>query len=143
MFRHMSDTKYFYTLKLVISWKCIKQNWQLTDNTKVILLKLLSMCYFQIKQQWRVHIIFFAAHCHFWPKILKSTHTHTSWNNHNDTVHIVNMLQSPIKQHSYTKKTIMTVMKWKMALLLFQGMTDMSSFCHELITGKKDKIFKS
>jgi len=75
----MSDTKYFYTLKLVIALKCIKQNWQLTDmvGTKVILLKLLSICYFQIKQQWRVHIIFFAAHCHFWPKILKSTHTHT------------------------------------------------------------------
>jgi len=34
-------------------------------------------------------------------------------------------------------------MKWKMALLLFQGMTRMSSFHHELITGKKDEIFKS
>jgi len=43
MFRHMSDTKYFYTLKLVIALKCMKQNRQLTDmtGTKVILLKLL------------------------------------------------------------------------------------------------------
>jgi len=51
MFRHMSDTKYFYTLKLVTALKCIKQNWQLTDmiGTQVILLKLLSICCFQIK----------------------------------------------------------------------------------------------
>jgi hypothetical protein len=78
MFRHMSDIKYFYTLKLAIALKCIKQNRQLSGmiGTKVIILKLLSICCFQIKEHWRVCIIFFAAHSHFWPKILKSTHTH-------------------------------------------------------------------
>lgn len=150
MFRHMSDTKYFYTLKIVIALKCIKQNQLLSDmtGTRVILLKLLSICCFQIKQHWRVRIILFAAHSHFWPKILKSTHTHTSfttsWNNHNATVHTVNMLQSPtIKQLSYNKKTVMIVWDGKLHCFIPGYHTHMSSFHHELITGKKDEIFNS